>query len=256
MTFLSAVFTGLFLSPLLFVLPLAAGAVLILARRRRAGASMVLSAAAALLLLSVQPVTDLLIRPLEDAYPPPSAEELAGCSAVVVLGNGVRKLVPGEGGRSFPGAEQLARLVAGIRARRTPLQTVIVSGGEVWADAESEPEADAMKRLLVELGVYQETVIAERESRNTWENARNSAVILAEKGVLRAVLVTSAYHMPRSMLSFRAAGVDCVPFGADYKAHRGSYRPLDFLPDFGSLKTSFLALHEYVGILAYKLRGG
>jgi uncharacterized SAM-binding protein YcdF (DUF218 family) len=254
MVFLSTVFTRLFLTPLLFVLALAVGGVFVLAGRRRAGAVVVLSTTGVLLLLSVQPVTDLLIRPLEDAYPPPSVQELSDCGAVVILGGGVRKLVPGEDGWSFPGAEPLSRLVAGFRARRTPLETVVVSGGQVWEDAEAEPEADAMKRLLVELGVPEGSVVAEGESRNTWENARNSARILAEKGVSRAVLVTSAFHMGRSMLSFRAAGVDCVPFCADYKAHRGTYRLLDFLPDFGSLEASFQALHEYVGLLSYKLR--
>jgi len=254
--FLSTAFTRLFLSPLVFLLPLLVGAVLGLAGKRRTGAVTVLATAAVGLLLSVRPVADLLLRPLEDSFPQPSSLDLAGCDAVVVLGGGVDKLVPGEGGRSFPAAQPLARLVAGLRARRTPLEPVIVSGGMVWTDAEAEPEAETMKRLLVELGVPEEAVIAEGESRNTWENARNTARILEGKGARRAVLVTSAWHMPRAMMSFRAAGLDCVPFGADYRARRGAYRFLDFLPAFETLADSFRALHEDFGLLAYGLRGG
>lgn len=254
MEFLSTAFTRLFLSPFVFALPLAAGAVLVLAGRRRAGAATVLSATAVHLLLSLQPVADLLLRPLEDAYPPPSAAELSGCDAVVVLGGGARKLVPGEEGGSFPTSAPLARLVAGLRARGKGPRTVVVSGGQVGTDPEAETEAAAMRRLLVELGVPGDEVLAETESRNTWENAAFTEELLRQRGARRAVLVTSALHMPRAMRSFLAAGADCVPYGADYLAHRGTYRFLDLLPDFETLSVSFRALHEYVGLLAYGLR--
>jgi uncharacterized SAM-binding protein YcdF (DUF218 family) len=94
----------------------------------------------------------------------------------------------------------------------------------------------------------------EDASTTTWENARDVARILVERGVTRVALVTSAYHMPRASLAFARAGVVFVPAPTGFLAEAAPWRVGDLLPSFVALRESFLALTEYAGALLYSVR--
>ena len=84
------------------------------------------------------------------------------------------------------------------------------------------------------------------------QNAVLSAAILRNAGIQRVVLVTQAFHMPRAVRLFRAAGLEVVPAPTQFKtAGRSPLGPLDLLPQSNALRNSYYALHEWLGLLVY-----
>jgi uncharacterized SAM-binding protein YcdF (DUF218 family) len=252
MVALSAFLTTVFLSPLVFALLLAVVIVLV-ALRKRVAAFWVLGAATfCLLALSMAPVRDMLLRPLERRYP--ALQTAApGVDAVVVLGGGVIDGSTDAGGQPSLTAESLKRVVYGYQLARTLGVPVVVSGGRVWKAA-GQSEAEVASTTLVRLGMPPALIIKEGKSRTTWENAVEVSGILAARGARRIALVTSAYHMPRAMLAFSRRGVSCVPAPTDYKSQYGPTVFVEALPRFESLTDSFKAMREYLGIVQYAAR--
>jgi uncharacterized SAM-binding protein YcdF (DUF218 family) len=127
---------------------------------------------------------------------------------------------------------------------------VIASGG---AAEDPAPEARWMAEVLEEFGV--ETILQEDQARNTQENADYSARLLRAQGRKRPLLVTHAHHLPRATAAFERAGVDVIPAptGA-FVPHDTSLSPGTFRPQANALRRSWLAMHEYLGILWYRWR--
>ena len=210
-----------------------------------------------LYLFSIQPVSDLLLKPLEDAYPPLSDKvDVDWPQAVVILGGGTVQGSPEAGaGHDTLTADAMKRAVYAFTLRDIFPVPFVFSGGKVF-EYDQESEADAAGRLFESLGLPQERFIGESNSRNTWENARETAKLFLEEEVKveRAILVTSAYHIKRGVYCFENNGISVIPAPTDYKCQRGrKYDLLSFLPSNGSLNNSSLALHEYVGLLYYRL---
>jgi uncharacterized SAM-binding protein YcdF (DUF218 family) len=207
--------------------------------------------------LSIQPVSDFLLKPLEDAYPPLQAVSLISADekefipqAIVVLGSGTIQGSPEAGeGKDTLTSDAVKRAVYAFSLRKNFSVPFIFSGGKVF-EYNQEPEAAAAGRLYDSLGLPAEKFIAESESRNTWENARETAKL----GIKRAILVTSAYHMKRSVYCFENNGISVIPAPTDYKCARGrKYDIFSFLPSMESLKMTNLVLHEYIGLLYYNI---
>ncbi|WP_340024015.1 YdcF family protein [Paenibacillus sp. FSL K6-1096] len=237
------------LPPGLFVILLLGMAVWLWRLRSRRPA-LVLLGITLLLYLSMTPVvSDLLIGSLERKYAQPSAPE---GDVIVVLGGGATSGTPdldGQGNMSGPASN---RLLAAARLYRETGLPVIFSGGQVFAD--SGNEADIAKRQLIGLGIPAEDILPENRSLNTEQNAVNTAKLMQEHGFSRPVLVTSGFHMPRSMVQFEHAGLEPQPFPVDYQASRPmSLYAGKFTPTAGSVSTTGLALKEYLGLLAAKL---
>jgi uncharacterized SAM-binding protein YcdF (DUF218 family) len=113
-----------------------------------------------------------------------------------------------------------------------------------------------MARLLEEWNIPPTAIQIEGGSINTHENAIRSYEVLAPQGIHRILLVTSAMHMPRAAGAFRKAGFEVVAVPADF--HSG-WRDPDILsrwfPSADNLRDSYTALHEWLGIATYRLRG-
>ena len=111
-----------------------------------------------------------------------------------------------------------------------------------------------MAEFLQALGVPRSAIWLERRSRNTAGNAQfvaRWAATLPERP--RILLVTSALHMPRALLEFRAAGLDVVPAPTDYEARGVPPGILAYLPDAAALEGSSRAFKELVGWVVAKL---
>jgi uncharacterized SAM-binding protein YcdF (DUF218 family) len=150
-------------------------------------------------------------------------------------------------------AERLT--VAAELARRYPHARVLFSGGSNAVIFDEGTEATFAVRQLQDLGVAPERIIAEDRSRNTIENAVFSRRLADPKPGERWLLVTSAYHMPRSMAAFRAAGFPVEPYPVDWRT-RGlidALRPFASLGD--GLRRTDTAVREWVGLVAYRLAG-
>jgi uncharacterized SAM-binding protein YcdF (DUF218 family) len=252
MLVLTKVLTYVFLPPGLFVLLIAASAVLAGTGKKRAATALASLSAGLLLLLSLGPVSDALLLPLENAFPPidASRDAVASASHVVVLGAGSVGHSPEEGMRGSLSDESEKRFLYGVRIAADFGKPLIYSGGRVFEDADVEADPANAIRLLHELGIRKE-VLVEDESATTWENALKSR----EKfGLKEVIVVTSAYHIPRAILSFEKNGVKAIAAPTDYKVGRTRYHIDDFLPNVGALGNSYKALHEYVGILQYSFK--
>ncbi len=212
--------------------------------RRRWAFAVAALGTALLVLQSLPPVAGLLLASLETRAGP-VLQDADGARAIVVLSGGLNRAAPEYGGDTA-GERTLLRLRYGaVLARRFGLP-VLVAGGP--PDAATRSEAAVMAEILErEFGVavrWQES-----ESRNTAENASGSAAILREAGIRRVVLVTEAFHMPRAVRLFRAAGLEVVPAPTQFKtAGRPSFSALDLLPQSQALRNSYYALHEWLGI--------
>jgi len=196
----------------------------------------------------------LLLHPLEDRFtrPDPAPAQVAG---IIVLGGGF------EGGVNLVrGGYELNssgdRFVeAAVLARRYPQARVVVTGGSGSLMLEGEGDGDTAPRLLTALGVEPGRLVLENRSRNTYENAVFTREMVDPKAGETWLLVTSAFHMPRSVALFRKAGFDVVPWPADYRTAGNEHvgLPQDNVAD--SLQNLTVAMREWIGLLAYWLSG-
>ena len=206
----------------------------------------------ALLLIGAAPLGALLIGPLENRFPSPHAD-LPAPYGFVVLGGAIDDdLSRARGQTTFDeGAERLTE--AAILARRYPAARIVYSGGSSSMLGRPSSEAEQARSLLVAMGVDAQSITLETRSRNTDENARFTAAIVHPQPDQRWLIVTSAYHMPRAMCLFRKAGFNAVADPVDYRTAggRADWRPNSNLPH--GLVLFDLAVHEWIGLVAYRL---
>ncbi len=210
-------------------------------KKKKAGWALLLASAFLLYLLSLPPVADILLYPLERPY---FETPKANAQAIVVLGGGSYRRC----GDSFCLTESsLKRVLKAYLLWRESGLPILVSGGRL---RESFPtEAEKMEALLHQLGVRE--VLREEKAINTRGEAREVGKLLKERGWNRIYLVTSAFHMKRALFAFRSRGIGAIPAATDFRSEMGGF-PL--LPNSKALDNSFIALHEYLGIVYYRLR--
>ena len=243
------IYKTFFLPPGVFIVFLAVFAVWLHSREKRA-ARVLLFVTALFYLLSTDLVGDSLIRSLEKIHPQPSAVE---GDVLVMLGGGATLDTPDiDGPGNLYGSAANRLLVTARLQRRTGLP-VIISSGQSYSDSGNEPEI--AKRQLVGLGVPPYKIITEEKSRNTSENAQFTKQVLDLNGYKRPVLITSAFHMKRSVRNFKNMGVDVQPFPADYYTSVRPYiYPGKFVPSSDGLAKSSIAIKEYLGNAALILQ--
>jgi uncharacterized SAM-binding protein YcdF (DUF218 family) len=205
-----------------------------------------------LYLVSISPVTDALVKPLEAVFSPlRDARVKPEAGAVVVLGGGVRDLSWLELAPA-PSETSLERLVTGVlltRKNRVPLVLVGGSGDPSKADVS---EAGAMARVASELGVRAGDIIVEERARNTLESAKAVKRLLKARRIL---LVTSAGHMQRAAGLFKKQGFDVVPAVCCYRAEQRPRSFVSFIPRAENLSYSSSALAEYISLAWYTMSG-
>jgi len=235
------------LPPLSLVILLAAG--LFLHRRRpRLAMSLILLSTTALYALSTPWVGGLLQKSLEISVPVTPAQ-LKTADAIVVLGGGRRLDAAEYGGDTLNGIS-LERLRYGAFLHRASGLPILVTGG--MPSGGTIPEGRIMQHILKsEYGVSPRWI--EAAALTTWDNARLSAQLLHGSGVRRIVLVTHAWHLRRAVPLFEAQGLSVTPAGIQFSNTRIDSL-LDVIPTLAGLRDSTFALHEWLGILWYKLR--
>ncbi len=222
-------------------------------RFRRAGRILVVAGGVSLFLLCMPGIAAIIAAPLE-RIPVVSTVALGSVDAVVVLAASRDRGAPEYGGDTIA-YRTLGRVRYAAKLVRDTGLPLLVSGGTVFAD-EDQALADLMAEALSkEFGVEPRWI--ERQSRNTAENARFSAAILAGANIRRVALVTDAMHMRRARMSFARYGMDIVPAPTVFMVVKDA-RPIlaDWLPSVNGLSMSYYALHEYLGRLFYAWRYG
>lgn len=230
----------------------ALGLVGLVTRRLRLARWSIGAALAALLIIGLTPLGPLMMRSLEDRFPAPRT--LDGAAGIIVLGGVVNEAITAARGQTTftEGATRMTQAV--LLARRFPHAALIFTGGSghLGGEAEGAAEADAAERFFREEGLAPERLVFERRSRNTYENAVLTRDLVRPQAGQRWLLVTSAFHMPRSMGVFRRAGFDVIAYPTDYRTF-GDARD-DRLVDDG-FRAFEIALREYIGLAAYWATG-
>ncbi|MBI1185271.1 YdcF family protein [bacterium] len=136
------------------------------------------------------------------------------------------------------------------------IKKILITGGSSRIFDNEYREASFLRQFLLNLGIPEEDVIAESEARNTYENAVFTAALLKGSTYQNLLLITSASHMPRSAACFRRAGLVFDVFPTDPPYARSDYQLSTFLlPNAGVMSAWSSLLHEWVGFVAYKLKG-
>ena len=245
----------LFIYPLGFALMLSILAAGILGLSVRLARLFLLVAVSVLWVASTPIFADHLGLTLERRYPPVAVEATPTADAIVVLGGGVEGPAPPRLTLDLSdAADRVLHAARLYRAGKAPV--VVVSGGVIpWLGSDI-PEARSMQTLLEEWGVPGASILAEGASRNTYENAVFTRQLLADQGLHRVLLVTSAMHMPRALATFTSAGIDAVPAATDFTVTYRDHRTvIDFLPDARALSHTTDAIKEYIGYAYYRWKG-
>ena len=207
-------------------------------------------------------VSDLLARPLENRYIP--SGPLPQADAIVVLGGVTGPALPPQPTvHLMRGADRLTYGAGLYRTHKAQL-VVLSGGGRPWNKG-FPPESDQMAEIMQMLGVPRSAILEESVSRNSYENAAYTSHLLLAHHLHRILLVTSAMTMPRALAAFRHQGIDAIAAPTDFTPGLGedasgalselAVHALELLPNPGSLDESSAALHEYMGLIQYRLAG-
>jgi uncharacterized SAM-binding protein YcdF (DUF218 family) len=255
MFFIASKVLWFFTAPANLLLAVAlAGAALCAGRHARAGRRMALIAIILIILVGLLPVGAWLIAPLEDRFPPPTAE-IAAPYGVIVLGGAIDDELGRVRNQVIldDGAARLTEAVA--LSRRFPQARIVYTGGSNSLANSQTTEAHDAGELLIALGVDPKRIVLEDRSRNTDENARFTRDLVHPDPAQVWLLVTSAYHMPRSMGLFRKAGFNVVAYPVDYRSE-GTMRDWRLNAElWRGLRLFDVAVHEWVGLVAYYASG-
>ncbi|MEK8127012.1 YdcF family protein [Paenibacillus filicis] len=235
------------LPPGFFILLLALLAVVVFIRLHRKSGVLIGAAAVILYVLSTPLVADAVIGSLEKRYAPPASFE---GDSYIVLGGGSLAGVPSPAGEGQLSGPTLQRVITAVQLyERKPLP-IIFSGGQVYEA--SGNEGKLAKRMLLELGIPENRILLDDTSRNTQENARHTQQILTKQGLRNPLLITSAFHMARSVKHFEAQQVKVTPYPTDFRTS-GSGKSRSFtqlwIPQASALDNLSVALKEYLGML-------
>jgi uncharacterized SAM-binding protein YcdF (DUF218 family) len=227
------------------------GTGLALRRQRLAVAGFV-----SLLVLGFSPLGNMLILPLESRFPQQvMAQPLDKIAGIIILG-GFEDPYVGQGRNQLTLNEAAERLTEGLMlARKLPQARVVFSGGSASLIETVPSAANQIGQFLQSAGVTAERIVLEEVSRNTRENAVMTYDVLQPKPGERWLLVTSAFHMPRSMGIFRQAGFDVIAWPVDYRTAGlvDARNPMGRLDE--GLRRVDMVAKELVGLIVYRLRG-
>jgi uncharacterized SAM-binding protein YcdF (DUF218 family) len=224
-------------------------------RFRRLGGRLAAIGVAALLIAGFTPFGNVVILPLEERFPRPAPADLGAVDGIIILG-GFEEARVTKGRHALAVNEAAERLTEAVRlARRFPAAKVVFTGGTGTIVGKGEVAGAEIRDFLIDAGVAPERILLEEASRNTRENATLTRALVKPQPGSRWLLVTSAYHMPRSVGIFRRAGFDVIAWPADYRT-AGNGDVLKFFDALDNgLRRSDAAIKEYWGLVVYRLAG-
>ena len=225
-------------------------ALLMLKRWRRLAAAMLWGGLVVLGLLGFEAGPQALLRALENRYPVPTAEAVGRHVGVMVLGGAAEHpdIYQAHGQVPLGGAAERMTVPVGLMRQHPQLQLVF-SGGEGRLLATGVTEAELAKAFYQQQGVDMGRVVLEGGSRTTRENAIQVAALLGERCKQPWLLVTSAWHMPRSVPEFEAVGCQVTPYPVDFRTGEATA-----WTEYSLARSLLLwqtALHEWLGLWVY-----
>lgn len=247
---------GIMMLPTNFLIGLLVlGLLLCATRLARLGRRLLIAAIVLLVICGFSPLGNLLLYPLESRFPPwdPSAGAPDG---IIVLGGSIDADLSVAHGTAVVRSAPDRILVAAALARRYPNARIIFTGGSANLISNDAREADHAAAIFESLGVDKARLVMERASRNTYENALFTKALAQPKPGEHWLLVTSAFHMPRSMGLFRKAGFAVEACPVDWRVGVSGRDILSFTPfAHDGLGRTDIGMREWIGLLAYWMSG-
>ncbi|WP_407170108.1 YdcF family protein [Bradyrhizobium sp. ORS 111] len=227
------------------------GVILLLTRFAALGRRLMAVSLVLLAICAFSPLGNILLYGLEQRFPPWDASRGAP-DGIIVLGGSIDPDVSAAYGTPVVRSAPDRIIAAAALARKYPNARLVFTGGSANLISNDAREGDYAGEIFESLGVAKSRVIIERQSRNTVENAQFSKALLDPKPSERWLLVTSAYHMPRSIGLFRRAGFNVEAYPVDWRI--GNVFGLATLSVEGMSRTD-LGMREWIGLVAYRLTG-
>lgn len=211
------------------------------------------SCALLLVLIGFFPVGEWLIAPLENRFATNAAlpSEVDG---IVVLGGAILPQMSNiwQQPEVSGAADRLTNFL--YLARLYPNAQLVFTGGSGSVTEQEFKEAEMAQILFDQLGLAERAIIFESESRNTSENARHSKELVTPENDENWLLVTSAFHMPRSIGVFCQEQWIVQPYPVDHYSQKGNLLRINF--SFGeNLSVLKTAVKEWTGLVAYRISG-
>ena len=241
--------------PLAWVALLVAAGLLSVNRRPRLCKGLLTSSLLILLLLGWTPLSNAVLRPLETRFAPvlPDAD-LRLYTGVVILGGALESsylwTLPGQYMLNSA-AERMTNVATLLRSQ--PKLQLVFTGGEGELLASGLSEAQRAQIFFASQGITERQVRYESASRNTYENAVFSKALPEVDPTQRWLLLTSAWHMPRAMATFQKTGWNVTAYPTDFRTAPNV--PWTQYSMKNSLSIWRTALHEWLGLLAYRVSG-
>ncbi|NKB33618.1 MAG: YdcF family protein [Pseudomonadales bacterium] len=206
-----------------------------------------------LIIIGFLPVGEWLISPLENRFTSNTAlpQDVDG---IIVLGGAISPY------HSYawnqvelgPGADRLTNFA--YLGNLYPNAQLIFTGGTGSVTEQEYKAAEYAQYLFDQLGFSDRAIIYESESRNTYENAIYSKELISPNPGEQWILITSAFHMPRSVGIFCQLDWPVIPYPVDHYSKKGDLLRVEF--SFGgNLGTLGTAIREWVGLVAYRVTG-
>ncbi|SDK08692.1 MULTISPECIES: YdcF family protein [Bradyrhizobium] len=246
---------GSLLTPTNFLIGLGfIGATLLLTRFASLGRRLVMTTVLLLVICGLSPLGNMLLYPLESRFP--SWDPARGApDGIIVLGASIEADISAAHGTPVVRTAPDRIIAAAALALRYPNARVVFTGGSANLLSNDAREADFAGEVFEGLGIAKSRLTMERRSRNTQENAEFSKALVNPKPGERWLLVTSGYHMPRSVGLFRKAGFPIEAYPVDWRVggrdglFAFSNRALE-----GLWRTD-AGVREWMGLIAYRATG-
>jgi uncharacterized SAM-binding protein YcdF (DUF218 family) len=230
------------------------GAILSATRLALLGRRLLIGSVVLLAISGFSPLGSWLLYPLEQGFPPWDSSRGAP-DGIIVLGASMEAQISAARGTPVVRHAPDRIIAAAALAKRYPNARIVFSGGSANLISDDAREADFASAVFESLGIAKTRLIMERRSRNTQENAEFSKILVAPKAGERWLLVTSAFHMPRSVGLFRKAGFAVEPYPVDWwVGGRGDLWTFSNVAIDGLVRTD-IAVREWIGLAAYWATG-
>jgi len=230
------------------------GAILLATRFASLGRKLLIASIALLAICGFSPLGNWLLYPLEQRFPPWDAAR-GPPDGIVVLGGSIDPDLSAAHGVAVVKNSADRVIATAALARRYPNARIIFSGGSGNLISDDAREADYAGAVFESLGVFKARLTMERRARNTQENAEFSRALAAPKSGERWLLVTSAFHMPRSVGLFRKAGFAVEPYPVSWLVGRRADLFKFSALSMEGLDRVDVGVREWMGLAAYGISG-
>lgn len=232
------------------------GVLLTMTHFARAGRRLALVCLIALVAAGLSPLPNWLLLPLENRFPVWRQGDGPAPTGMIILGGAVDTNVSPNRNAGLELNEAGDRILAMIAlARQYPDARIIFNGGAGSLLGERSTEADEVRRLIANYGLSPDRIQFDNRSRTTYENALEARKFVTSGQSGRWLLVTSAWHMPRSMAVFRAAGVTVEAYPVDFRTPATGAASEGSSEISRGLRRFDVVMREWVGLAGYRLTG-